>query len=228
MSLKNNYKLEIACFNVESAGIAQASGAHRVELCARRELGGITPTEAEVRAARALLHIDLYVMIRPRGGNFVYDPAEIEQMRTAIQSFKTLGVDGFVFGLLQPDNSLAVAQNQELIHLAQPLPCTLHRAFDRIDDARQGLEAAIACGFTNILTSGGASDALAGRTRLQLLHSWSDNRISIMPGGGIRSSNIEAIVQATGTNYYHSSAITASQGDYADPLEVKKLLSPSK
>lgn len=218
------YKLEIACFNVESAVIAQESGAHRVELCVARELGGITPSEQEVIQARKLLHIDLNVMIRPRGGNFVYDDTEFEQMCAAVLSFKALGLDGFVFGILQADHRIDIARNKKLVELAFPTPCTYHRAFDHADNREQALEDVIACGFSTILTSGGEESALLGKSNLKQLVAKAGNRITIMPGGGVRSSNIQELVLETNATYFHSSAITKETGNCAEAAEIKKML----
>ena len=127
-------KIEIACFNLESALIAQKAGADRVELCADMLVGGTTPIIETIQQARKHLTIDLYVMIRTRGGNFVYSGAEFEQMKSEIEAIKKLGVNGFVFGILKDDNTINIEQNKVLVELANPFPCTFHRAFDAISD----------------------------------------------------------------------------------------------
>ena len=200
-------QLEIACFNWESALIAEQNGADRIELCAGIEVGGTTPTIEMVLQAKKLT-IDLYVMISPRGGGFVYTDEEFAQMETEMETFKKLHVDGFVFGILNEDKSINVAQNTELVELAKPFPCTFHRAFDEVLNAGESLEEVIRCGFQTILTSGQAQNAAAGIASLNELVQKADNRIIIMPGGGLRSSNIEFIRQKTKAVFYHSSAIT--------------------
>lgn len=201
-------KLEIACFNLTSAGIAQANGADRVELCAEMELGGTTPELDDVGEARQMLDINLNVMIRPRGGNFVYGEDEFVQMKEDIILAKKIGVDGFVFGILHEDNTVNVLQNKLLVELAAPLPCTFHRAFDEVADMQQALEDVISCGFSTILTSGGQPNVDLGLAQLTELVRLANGRISIMPGGGLRSTNVEHIADTSGASYFHSSAIT--------------------
>ena len=188
-------QLEIACFNSDSVRIAQESGADRVELCANMKVGGTTPDFEITKQARELLTIDLNVMIRPRGGNFVYSDAEFQQMKNEILQFKKLGVTGFVFGILNENNSINKAQNTELVNLAKPFPCTFHRAFDEVSDAFQALEDVIDCGFQTILTSGQKPNVMEGANRLAELVFKANNRITIMPGGGLRSTNIEFIAR---------------------------------
>ncbi len=214
-------KLEIACFNYESALIAQQGGADRIELCDNFKEGGTTPDYSIVAKARNEIKIDLFIMIRPRGGNFVYTNEEFDQMKKDILHFKNLNVDGFVFGILNEDNSINIQQNKELIQLASPLPCSFHRAFDKINDQNTALDIVINCGFKTILTSGFTSSAMDGMDNLDQLVKQAGNKISIMPGGGVRSSNIAQIKNKTQAHYYHSSAII--QGNIADVNEVKKL-----
>ena len=215
-------KLEIACFNLQSALIAQKSGADRIELCGGIAVGGITPNLEIVQQARQLISIDLNVMIRPRGGNFVYTNEEFAQMKSEILAFKKNNIDGFVFGILNEDNSINVPQNAELITLAYPIPCTFHRAFDEVSDYEQSLEDIINCGFQTILTSGQKSNVVDGMEQLSKLVSKADNRIIIMPGGGLRSTNIQIVQQKTNANFYHSSAITDGS-DIANSQEIFNL-----
>lgn len=215
-------KLEIAGFNLESVIIAQDNGADRVELCANMKEGGTTPDFEITKAARDILSIDLNVMIRPRGGNFVYSDFEFEQMKSEIEQFKKLKVDGFVFGILNEDGSLNKAQNAELVALANPLPCTFHRAFDGIKNKFQTLESLIDCGFKTILTSGVETNVVDGIDVLATLVDKANNRITIMPGGGLRSTNIGILKEKTNAVFYHSSAITDSS-EIASGDEVKAL-----
>ena len=217
-------QLEIACFNLESAVIAQENGADRVELCAEMEVGGTTPDVEITKQVRELLTIDLNVMIRPRGGNFVYSDVEFQQMKNEVLQFKEIGINGFVFGILNENNSIHTAQNTELVTLAKPFPCTFHRAFDEVEDAFQSLEDVIACGFQTILTSGQKPNVLEGVNRLTELVAKANNRIVMMPGGGLRSTNIEFLQEKTGATFYHSSAITDGS-ETANPEEVQQLKS---
>ena len=216
------YKLEIACFNLESAIIAQENGADRVELCANMQAGGTTPDFQITEQARKKLSIDLNVMIRPRGGDFVYNDAEFEQMKAEIKAFKKLNVDGFVFGILDKEGNVNAMQNKELVALANPIPCTFHRAFDVVNAIFESLETIIECGFKTILTSGQEKNVVEGITVLAELVKKANNRIVIMPGGGLRSTNIGLLKEKTNAVFYHSSAIV-EVGETANVDEVKAL-----
>ena len=221
-------KIEIASFNLDSAIIAQNTGADRVELCADMLVGGTTPTIEIIKQAREHLNIDLYIMIRPRGGNFVYSDSEFEQMKSEIEAIKKLGVNGFVFGILKDDNTINIEQNLELVELAKSFPCTFHRAFDEILDYEKALENVISCGFSTLLTSGTFPNVMEGKYVLKQLVIQANNRIEIMPGGGLRSTNISELNEMVKANWYHSSAITDGS-ETANPEEIiqlkKKLLS---
>ncbi len=203
-----NKKIEIACFNIESALIAQKAGADRVELCANMSVGGTTPLIEMIQQAREHLTIDLYVMIRPRGGDFVYNMNEIMFMYLTILEFKDVGVNGFVFGVLTNGKKIDIAVNKSLVELAKPFPCTFHRAFDEVLDYEKALEDVISCGFSTILTSGTFPNVMEGKEVLKQLVIQAKNRIEIMPGGGLRSTNISALDEMVNANWYHSSAIT--------------------
>ncbi|UUC46804.1 copper homeostasis protein CutC [Flavobacterium cerinum] len=215
-------QLEIACFNLESAIIAEQGGANRIELCKEQHLGGTTPDIETVREARDRLTIDLYVMIRPRGGDFCYNEKELEQMKADIIEMKSLGVTGFVFGILNQKDEVDKSINTELVRLAAPLPCTFHRAFDEIADLEKGIDDLVACGFTTILTSGGYANVDEGERTLMELVAYAGKRIIIMPGGGLRSANSYRIATRTNAAFYHSSAITDATG-IASLEEVKAL-----
>jgi len=215
-------KLEIACFNAESALIAQQGGADRIELCHNIKEGGTTPNLEITKQTLEKVTIPLYVMIRPRGGNFVYSEEEFQQMKNEIRQFKTLGVNGFVFGILNHDRTVNAKQNAELVAMAKPLPCTFHRAFDAVTDVLLSLEDIIQCGFSTILTSGTMPNVVEGITVLQQLVDKANNRITIMPGGGLRSTNINLIQKQTNAGFYHSSAITDGS-EIANIDEVKAL-----
>ena len=215
-------KIEIACFNLESAVIAQKAGADRVELCADMSVGGTTPTIEIIQQAREHLTIDLYVMIRPRGGNFVYSEAEFEQMKSEIETIKKLDVNGFVFGILKDDNTINIEQNKVLVELVKPFSCTFHRAFDEVLNVEKALENVISCGFSTILTSGTFPNVMEGKEVLKQLVNQAKNRIEIMPGGGLRSTNISEINEMVDANWYHSSAITDGS-EIASPEEIMQL-----
>lgn len=215
-------KLEIACFTSESAVIAQQGGANRIEFCTNLKEGGTTPDLDATKKLCSEISVDLYVMIRPRGGNFEYSEEEFQQMKAEIRQFKTIGVNGFVFGILNHDKSIDLQRNTELVELAKPFPCTFHRAFDEVKDVLQSLECVIQCGFSTILTSGTMPNVVEGISVLKQLNDKANNRIVIMPGGGLRSSNIKLLQEQTNAGFYHSSAITQG-GETANLEEVKAL-----
>lgn len=219
-------KIEIACFNLESALIAKKAGADRVELCADMSVGGTTPTLEMIKQAREHLTIDINVMIRPRGGNFVYSDSEFEQMKSEIEIIKNLGISGFVFGILNDDNTINIQQNKTLVELAKPLPCTFHRAFDEVLDYEKALEDVISSGFSTILTSGTFPNVMEGKEVLKQLVIQANNRIEIMPGGGLRSNNISELNEMVNANWYHSSAITVGSetANSEEIIQLKKKL----
>lgn len=215
--------LEIAAFNTESARIAQQYGAHRVELCRDMASGGLTPLIYDIEAVVKVLTIDVYVMIRPRGGDFCYSSAEFEEMKIAIKQIKELGVNGFVFGILKEDNTVDPERNKELISLARPSPCTFHRAFDRTPDQEAALEDVTACGFKTILSSGMEKDVVRGKETLKKMVNKANGRITIMPGGGLRAENVRLIQEVTGAAFFHSSAVT-DNSETACGEEIKNIL----
>jgi len=201
-----NYQLEICAGSVQSAQAAQAGGAHRIELCQNLEQGGSTPSLGLVRQVRALLTIPVFVLIRPRPGNFVYDTDELAIMQADIQGCKKLGCDGVVLGVLTPASQVDVARSRALVQLAHPLPVTFHRAFDDCPDLPAALEAVVATGCQRLLTSGGQPTALAGLATLAALGQQAAGRLSIMPGAGITPATLPALRAGTGAHEFHASA----------------------
>ncbi|MBD3583186.1 copper homeostasis protein CutC [Flavobacterium selenitireducens] len=217
-------KLEIACFNYESAIVASQSGADRIELCAGFEVGGTTPDIALLRRLKSEVEIPIYVMIRPRGGDFLYSDTEFAQMKSAISQFKTWA-DGFVFGILTQGNQVDVKRNSELVKTAGK-PCTFHRAFDDVSDFSSALDAVICCGFSTILTSAGIRNAIGNLEALLKLVKSADGKITVMPGGGVRSSNI-GIIETSGAQWFHSAAIVDGS-QYTDRSEIEKMKKAAK
>jgi copper homeostasis protein len=215
-------QLEIACFNTESAIIAVQAGADRIELCAGIEVGGTTPDITDVREVLKQVMVPVYVMVRPRGGDFLYTDDEFEVMKKSIADLQKLHVHGLVFGILHEDGTIDVKRNRLLVALAHPIPCTFHRAFDRVVDWNTALEQVIDCGFSTILTSGTKANVVEGVNELKAMQIAAKGRITIMPGGGLRSTNVAGIVQQTQVAFVHSSAITDT-GVNANAIEVKAL-----
>jgi len=214
--------LEIACFNLESCLIAQKAGANRIELCENYSIGGITPSHKLILEARKQLQIDLFVMIRPRQGNFNYSEEEFGQMKEQILFCKKNKCDGVVFGILTNENGVDVVRCKELVELANPIQCTFHRAFDEIGNSEQALEDLIECGFSRILTSGKQKTAAEGISLLSNLTEKAKNRIIIMPGGGIRSSNISELIRTRATEFHSAAILNANET--ADESEIKKII----
>lgn len=205
-------KLEVACFNIASALVASKSNVDRIELCADASSGGITPTFEDIKTLRKETDKEIMIMIRPRGGDFIYSDKEFEQMKSEIIMIKNFRIDGFVFGILNEENEIDFERNRKLIELAKPFPCTFHRAFDRTKDAEDSLETVIKLGFKTILTSGLAHHVEEGKQQLKTLVQTAKDRITIMPGGGLRSTNIEEIDSFTQATYFHSSAMIDDSG----------------
>lgn len=200
-------QLEIACFDLPSALIAHQAGAHRIELCTDLAAGGTTPPWQMLVAAKEQIDTDIYVMIRPRGGDFCYDEEEFEQMKNDIVNLKMSGAMGFVFGILKDDATIDIERNKELVAFAHPFACTFHRAIDRCPNILEALEHVIAIGFSTVLTSGAAANVVDGQEMLKTMTAKAADRITIMPGGGLRASNIAQIKAHSAATFYHSSAI---------------------
>lgn len=213
--------LEIACFSLRSAQLAAEAGVDRIEFCAGWEVGGTTPYREEVARLIQQTTIPIRVMIRPRGGDFVYSEAEFEQMKSEIISFQDMPIDGFVFGILNSDLTIDTGRNAELVALAGTKTCTFHRAFDAVPNLSEGLEQLIELEFATVLTSGGALDANRGIENLAKLVHQSSGRIELLVGGGVRSTNLAELIQQTQAQAYHSSGITT--GTEVDIEEIKRL-----
>jgi copper homeostasis protein len=198
--------LEIVVFNIHSAIIAAEAGADRMELCENPYDGGTTPSFGNLKTAREKINLPVFPIIRPRGGDFLYNEEELEVMKKDILLCKDLGYDGIVIGILKRDGSVDTKQTSRFTVLAYPLEVTFHRAFDRATDPLQALEDIIACGCQRILTSGQVPGAYDGKELIKQLIEQADQRIFIMPGSGVRSNNIAAIANYTGVEELHSSA----------------------
>jgi len=198
--------LEIAANSVASALAAQEGGASRVELCTGLELGGLTPSPAQIALAREHLRIPLYVLIRPRAGDFLYDDLECETMQRDIEACVALGCDGVVLGVLDADGRVDAARCRPLVAAAGKLGVTFHRAFDLTADPAQALEDIVALGCERILTSGTCPSALDAMPLLRELVVQAGERIVVMPGAGVTAANIASLAAATGARELHASA----------------------
>lgn len=191
--------VEGAVESLSAALAAAEGGAHRIELCADLARGGVTPDVPLLRECLAMLTIPVFVLVRPRAGDFSYTDAEHRMMLSQIKRAKDAGAHGIVTG--------AADRVADLVAAAQPLPVTFHRAFDVHGD----LEQAISLGFTRILTSGGAPTAPEGARQIARYVQQARGRITILPGGGINPSNVARLVRETGVNEVHFSVQDAAK-----------------
>jgi len=197
---------EIVSYTIESAAKAQEGGADRIELCDNPSAGGTTPSAGTIAQVRQHLSVDLAVMIRPRGGDFLYSMDEYHAMRKDIEMCKRASADGVVLGILKADGTLDKERCRKLIELARPMKVTCHRAFDMTRDPLAALEDCIDVGFDRILTSGQRSHANLGVELIAALVRQANGRIVIMPGAGVNENTVEEILLKTGASEIHFSA----------------------
>ncbi len=186
------HKLEVIGFDINGCIAAERAGADRIELCASPAEGGTTPSYGLIKLAKDKLNIDVFPIIRPRGGDFLYNDEEFEVIKSEIKVCKVFGCNGVVIGMLNANGTIDKERCKQLVALAHPLPVTFHRAFDRVIDAAQALEDVIEIGCKRILTSGLKPTVVDGASTLTQLIKQANKRIIIMPGSGVRSDNIEA------------------------------------
>lgn len=200
-------QLEVCANSALSAIEGQKGGARRVELCSNLLEGGVTPALSQIEIARESIDIQLYTLIRPRGGDFLYNDIEFEMMKRDIHHCGKAKCDGVVIGILLSNGKIDKRRNAELIAIAKEysMGVTFHRAFDRSSDLFGAMEDIIELGCERILTSGGEKTALDGKETIGKLIEKAAGRISIMPGGGITENNIIELVKATGLKEFHGS-----------------------
>ena len=218
-------EIEICCGSIQSAANAKAGGAVRVELCQGLIEGGTTPSPATIEYAVKELGLQVFVLIRPRGGDFCYNELEIKTMEQDVEFCKQAGVAGIVVGFLHPDGSIDTELTRRFVKLAAPLPVTFHRAFDRCPEPLKALEQIIDCGCARILTSGCRPTALEGANLLKQLVQQANGRIKILAGSGITPENAAALKQQTGVPEIHGSCkITRPDGAWETDTESVALL----
>ena len=214
--------LEVCAFNVPSCIIAEQAGAGRIELCAGASLGGITPAIETIREVKEKVSIPVYPMIRPRGGNFLYSAGEISIMKQDIATCWSLGCEGIATGVQLPDGSIDIELLKRIVEWAYPMKVTCHRVFDRTPDPFKALEDIISSGCGRILTSGQKNTAIEATGLLAELADAAAGRIIIMPGGGVRSTNIDQLIAETHAFEFHTSALIS--GETADEAELRKII----
>jgi len=198
-----DYKLEICVDSIESALNAQIAGADRVELCDNLYEGGTTPSYGTIISARNNLDIGLHVIIRPRGGDFLYSDPEYDIMRRDIDICGESGIDGIVLGILTSNGKVDVERTAKLVEYAKPMSVTFHRAFDVCADPFRSIEDIISTGSDRLLTSGQKNKAIDGAELIRKLIELASNRLIIMPGGGLDDLNIISLIKTTGASEYH-------------------------
>lgn len=215
----NGLTLEICTADIDSVKAAAAGGAQRVELCSGLAEGGVTPSVGLIRESRKVEGLKLHVLIRPRGGDFIYSPAEVDCMADDVETAVNCGADGVVIGALKPDGSIDTETCRRLIEKANGKSVTFHRAFDLCRDPEGALGTIIALGCDRILTSGQQANAEAGIEMLRKLVRLADGRISIMAGSGVSPENAGRIVAETGCRELHASARSTigSEMTYRNP-----------
>lgn len=203
--LGNNIKLEVCVDSIASAIAAQEGGADRIELCDFLAAGGTTPSAGMIETVRKYLKIDVYVLIRPRRGDFLYSKNEFEVMKRDIEMCRNMGVNGVVIGMLTKDASIDLARVTELIEIASPLQITFHRAFDLTAEPMKAFEELLTLPVHRLLTSGQQACAQDGIPLIQSLNKISAGKIKIMPGSGINKGNVSEIITNTGVTEIHAS-----------------------
>lgn len=203
--MKPRILIEVAVETPEDAAYAEGGGADQLELCSALDLGGLTPTLGTFFEIASLRQLPIFVMIRPRGGDFVYSTSEFRVMCRDLETLLSYRPAGFVFGLLKPDGRIDVERSEELLQRAGGLPCVFHRAFDRAPNLSEALEELITLGFRRVLTSGRETTAIAGCKTIATTVSQAAGRIEVMPCGQIRSRSVVEIVRATKCDQVHGS-----------------------
>lgn len=206
--------VEVCANSVQSAIAAQKGGAIRVELCSNLNDGGTTPAKSQIEMSRENLSIALNVIVRPRGGDFLYDDLDFETMKRDIVLCGEIGCDGVVFGILSADGNVDITRNQILVDLAKRynLSVTFHRAFDRVVNLEKALDDVIKIGCDRILTSGGRNTAFEGRENLAKLVQIAQQRIAIMAGAGVNINNVVDLIRTTGVKEIHGTFHSLQEG----------------
>jgi copper homeostasis protein len=205
MRLGRDILFEVCADSLEACVAAQQGGADRIELCCALSEGGLTPSHALTNAAVAQSGLPVYAMLRPRGGDFVYSDGEFALIQEDLEHARTLGVSGFVAGILRPDGTVDGNRMRRLVEQAAPLEMTFHRAFDMAVNLNDALEDVISAGCGRLLSSGGAPDVYAGAESLRLLGEQANGRLAIAAGGGLRLENATEVARISEAVQYHGS-----------------------
>ena len=213
--------LEVCASNYQSSINAQEAGAHRIELCEDLEVGGVTPSKKLINRVVEELNIPVFVLIRPREGDFVYSESEFSTMKESIKQCKDLGCTGIDSGILKKEKSVDIERTKQLIELSKPLPFTFHRAFDEVVNPLKALDQLIDLGADRILTSGQESSAEKGIELLKSLNNKTKDKIIILPGAGVNPNNVK-LFKDSGFTEVHASA--SGNGSISNIETIKTLL----
>lgn len=217
MSEPKKILLEISVGSVKAAVAAERGGADRIELCREQSVGGLTPAREVMKEARERVRIPIYVMIRPRPGDFVYSNDEFAAMREEIVLAQLLEMDGVVLGILTKDRRVDVARTRELVEMAEKMEVTFHRAIDETADLLGAMEQVVETGAERILTSGGKRTALEGAETIAKMVARAKGRVGILPGAGIHAGNIREVARKIGATEYHA-ALSSVVANLAENL----------
>lgn len=203
-AVETSYILEVSVDTLERALAAERGGANRIELCGELSQGGLMPDADLVRSVRDTVRLPIFVMVRPRGGDFVYSDSEYAEMEREIEVARRLGVDGLVLGILRRDGAVDIRRTRQLVELAGSLPVTFHRAIDVTGDIHKALEDVVQTGAERLLSSGGAATAIEGIECLKELVVRAAGRVRVMPGSGITALNVTVVAKTTGAREFHA------------------------
>lgn len=215
--------LEICANSVESAIAAQQGGADRIELCTNLAEGGTTPSYGQIKWCVENLQLEVWPLIRPRGGDFLYSDAEFETILEDISYCKQIGCNGVVTGLLNTNGTINEERCAKIIAVASPMPVAFHRAFDMSNDLSVALETVIKLGFVRVLSSGGKENAFVGANELAKLVVQANNRIEIMPGAGVNADNLIEIAKTTSAKNFHTTAKSVVKSKMKFKNEASKM-----
>ena len=217
---------ELCAESLDTCLLARPSGATRIELCSALSIDGLTPSHALIQQAVQHSGVPVYVLLRPRAGDFVYTSDEFSLLREDLLHAMELGVRGFALGLLHPDNTVDVERTRELVELAAPLEVTFHRAFDVTPSLPMALEEVIRAGCRRVLTSGGARNVFLGAATLAQLVTLARGRIEIAVGGGLRAEGAASLASTTGARHFHGSVrhTNAADRQQVSPEDVERLI----
>jgi copper homeostasis protein len=222
--MSQSFLFELCADSLEAARAAQAGGADRMELCEDLAISGVTPSAALLRSVLDAVSIPVHVLIRPRGGDFVYSDAEVARMRRQIEEAKAAGASGVAVGILLPDGRVDVGRTRELAELARPMHVTFHRAFDETGCAlEEALEDMIDSGADTLLTSGRAPNVHVGAEQIGHLQALAGDRLEVMAGGGLKLANLAEVVRRSGVTCLHGSLSRMRGAGAGNPLSLSEL-----